>query len=443
VTAPTPGRLAALEILRAVRTGGLADRALERATQTMDARERAWTHELVFGILRMRARLDHLLTPHSRRPLAGIDPDILDILRIGAYQLLEMGGVPAYAAVSESVELVRTSAQPAATGFVNAVLQSLRRAPGASTFPALETEPVAHLATWGSHPGWLVERWIAQFGVAATARLVAANNERPELYLRVLGGDVEGARLLLEQHGVVTERVPLHARALRIVEGSVAAALNAAPVIVQDPAAGAVIDYAGPAPRRALDLAAAPGGKTLALAGDRPDADRLVVAADLSRSRLRRLRANVDRVGRPAPEGLGAIGVSLVAADGRHPPFRPAGLVLVDAPCSGTGTLRRHPDGRWRIGPADLAALSALQADLLDAAALCVEPGGLLIYATCSLEPEENELQVMSFLERTPGFAIEAGHGARTLLDAAGMLRVLPQEHGVDGAFAARLRRTS
>jgi 16S rRNA (cytosine967-C5)-methyltransferase len=141
--------------------------------------------------------------------------------------------------------------------------------------------------------------------------------------------------------------------------------------------------------------------------------------------------------------GAVAAGVVPVVADGRAPPFRPAPLVLLDAPCTGTGTFRRHPDGRWRVQPADLAALAALQAALLDAAAGVVQKGGLLVYATCSLEPEENEDQVDAFLKRHPMFELERGSNVTPeLIDERGMLRVLPHVHGFDGAFAARLRRS-
>lgn len=435
--APTPGRTAALEVLRAVRGGALADRSLDAAARRLDARDRAWTHELVYGTFRLRGRLDHHLAHHARRPLEVLDPDTLDILRLGAYQLLRMDGVPAYAAVSESVQLAKRFSRRSA-GFINAVLQSLRRAPAASTFPTFEEDPVAHLSTWGSHPRWIVERWVARYGPDAARLLTEADNTRPELYLRALGPDVSGVARALRGRGVETEPFPLLPRALRAVNGSAGAALDAAPVIVQDPAAGLVVSFAGDVPVRVLDLTAAPGGKTIGFACDAPDDERLVVAADASQRRLKRLRENVSRLG-PL-----AAGIAPVVADGRAPPFRPAALVLVDAPCTGTGTFRRHPDGRWRVQPGDIASLGALQEELLDAAATIVEPGGLLVYATCSLEPEENEEQVEAFLDRNTQFGIERGRSVdASTLDDRGMLRVLPHVHGVDGAFAARLRRHS
>jgi 16S rRNA (cytosine967-C5)-methyltransferase len=442
-SAPTPARTVALEALRGVRSGALAGSAFEAAAARLDPRDRAWSQELVFGTLRLRARLDHRLAPLSTRPLDRVDPDVLDILRLGAYQLTEMGGVPAYAATSQSVDLAKSIGSRSAAGFVNGVLQSLRRAGPASTFPAFEADPAAHLTTWGSHPGWLVQRWIARYGTDGALRLVEANNTRPELYLRALG-DVPRVVELLDAAGVRVESVAGAPHSLHVVEGSVQAALAAAPVIVQDPAAGLVATYVGaPADARIVDLAAAPGGKALALAAAQP-APRIVAGADLSRSRLVRMEENIVRLARRADSAAaGAVGI--VVADGRRPPFRPVDVVLLDAPCTGTGTLRRHPDGRWRVGPDDLAALASLQRMLLDAAVGAVAPGGLLAYSTCSLEPEENEEQVESFLERHREFEIERGQppagGTAGVVQTDGALRVLPHVHGWDGAYAVRLRR--
>jgi 16S rRNA (cytosine967-C5)-methyltransferase len=441
VAAPTPSRSAALDSLRAVRRGALASRAFEEAAAGLEARDRAWARELVFGTFRLRGRIDHRLRALSSRALDRLDPDILDILRLGAYQLTEMGSVPAYAAVSQSVELAKRAGGRGAGGFVNGVLQSLRRAGEPSTFPHFESDPVAHLVTWGSHPQWLVERWLHRFGADATRRLCEANNTRPELYLRALGDEVE-VRDRLKSAGVEVESVEHAPRSLRLIAGSIGAALDAASVVAQDPAAGLVVTFAAvEAGTFVVDMAAAPGGKALALAGaDAPPS--FVAASDLSASRLVRLQENVARLQRPAPAGLGDVRTGPVIADGRALPFRPVGAVLLDAPCTGTGTLRRHPDGRWRIGPADLAALVGLQRDLLDAAAATVEPGGLLVYSTCSLEREENEEQVESFLERRDDFELEpAARLGGGVLAEDGTLTVLPHEHGWDGAYAARLRR--
>jgi 16S rRNA (cytosine967-C5)-methyltransferase len=443
VAVPTPSRTAALAALRSVRRGVLVGPALDHAGARLDPRDRAWAQELVYGTLRMRGRIDHRLAACSSRPLDRVDPDILDILRLGGYQLTEMGGVPSYAAVSQSVELARSVAGGRTAGFVNGVLQSLRRTGDASTFPAFDDDPAGHLSTWGSHPRWLVERWLARLGAEDAGRLVEANNLAPHLYLRVLG-DVDAGQAALRAAGVTVEAVCAAPRSFRLLSGGLADALDAAPVIVQDPAAGWVADFVQPpAGARIVDIAAAPGGKAMALASaEPPGRPALVVAADLSEARLARLLANIARLGRPAPRGLGGMPVAALVADGLVPPFRDADVVLLDAPCTGTGTLRRHADGRWRLGPGDVGVLARLQSRLLAEASSRVRGDGLLIYATCSLEREENEDQVAAFLENHPDFELDPPAGVPASMLDDGMLRLLPHVHGWDGAFAARLRRT-
>ncbi|HET8654586.1 MAG TPA: 16S rRNA (cytosine(967)-C(5))-methyltransferase RsmB [Longimicrobiaceae bacterium] len=431
VTAP---RQVALTVVRAVREGDLLDRALARQSTALDTRGRAWVRELLYGVYRLRGRLDSRLAPRVHGGLDSLQPDVLDVLRLGAYQLLEMGGVPPYAAISQSVELARWAGVGRAAGLVNGVLNAVQRRRD-EPLPAA-TDLLSHLTTWGSHPAWLVERWLARFGPEETRALVEADNSRPGLCLRPVGVSTTEALERLRAAGIEAEAVSISPDSVRVISPApVDEILAAVPAVVQDPAAALVVRYAAP-PRGAvvLDLCAAPGGKALGLA----ERAGLVVAADLSAGRLRRLGENVDRL------GLGGR-VAPVVADARWPPFRPADVVLVDAPCTGTGTLRRHPDGRWRVQPEDLAALAALQREILDAAAPLVRPGGYLVYSTCSLEPEENATQVEDFLARHPGFEPAPEHGSVdvSVLDGRGFLRVLPQRHAVDGAFAARLRRSA
>lgn len=430
----TPARWAALDALRAVREGELLDRALARVLGRVTPRDRAWTQELVYGVVRLRGRLDYMLDRWVRRGIVSLDADVLDTLRLGAYQLVEMGSVPAYAAVSQSVEMAKAVAGKGAGGLVNGVLQTLRRRGGEVRFPDFRDDPAAHLTTHGSHPRWLVERWIRRYGADAARRLVEANNTRPDLYIRPVTIDVGEAGARLAAAGIEAQRVDFAPDALRLVPpATAAAALAVVPAVVQDPAAGLVVRYAElPDDARVLDLCAAPGGKAVELA----ERARYTVAADVSVRRLERVRENVDRVG--------GLRIGLVAADARWPPFTAADAVLLDVPCTGTGTLRRHPDGRWRLRPTDLAALVELQRSILDAAAPLVRRGGLLVYSTCSLEPEENEEQVEAFLRRHAEFGVAApspGTIVAGLLDAAGRLSVVPHEAGVDGAFAVRLRR--
>ncbi len=422
----TPARRLALAALRALRRGDLLDRAAAVALGDAAPRDRPWLHELLFGTVRLRGRLDWLLDRVVRRGVANVEADLLDVLRLGAYQLLEMGGVPAYAAISQSVELARESVGARAAGFVNGVLNALERGRGTFVFPAFEEDPVAHLATWGSHPRWLVERWIGRWGAEEARRLVELDNRRPETCLRLVGVDRASALARLADVGIQATPIEGLPHALRLEPAAdPRRALAAVPAIVQDPAAMRVAAHAAFAAEGPVaDLCAAPGGKAVALAAEAP---RLVVALDASPLRMQRVAENARRLG-----GAIAGRIAPVIADARAIPLAPTRAVLVDAPCTGTGTLRRHPDGKWRLAPADLASLVSLQREILDAAAERVAPGGVLVYATCSLEPEENERQVEAFLQRHEAF--------RAADDAP--LVVTPQGFGFDGAFAARLRRS-
>jgi 16S rRNA (cytosine967-C5)-methyltransferase len=420
--------------MRALRRGELLDSASRRELDGLDTRDRNWARELILGTVRLRGRIDHILAANARRPLESLDPDALDALRLGVYQLLEMDAVPAYAAVSESVELVKPAGR-AVAGLTNAVLQAVRRSGGRTDWPDPDGDAEAWLSTWGSHPRWLVERWTRQLGVAGTRQLVEVNNSRASLYLRPVGMDADIARARLEASGIASQAIGFGA--LRLERASdVRSALATVPAIVQDPAAGAVVRYVEP-PEGAViaDLCASPGGKTIGLAaGTGRASPRWVVAADASTGRIERLRENLAR--------LPALPVVVVCADARRPPFTGVDVALLDAPCTGTGTFRRHVDGRWRVRPEDVATLAAQQAEMLQAAAGTVRPGGLLVYATCSIEPEENEDQIDAFLYRNPDYTLEPPCGIdAAMLDSAGQLRLLPHVHGFDGAFAARLRR--
>ncbi len=433
MSSATKPRVAALEALRRVRRGELADRAFADVAEGLESREQAWARELVYGTIRLRGRLDFLLAGFVRAGLDTLEPDVLDVLRLGAYQLVEMGSVPPYAAVSQSVELARAAGVGRATGLVNGVLQAFNRGWRSARFPSFDEDPAACLTTWGSHSRWLVERWLERWGAEEVRRLVELDNTRPELYLTPIGLPTAEAIDRLSAAGIDAATVDGFPDSVRIgAEHGPGEVLAAVPGVIQDPAAASVVRFAAVAPgSRVVDLCAAPGGKTVGLAAGAG----YVAACDLSVGRMRRVRSNVERVGLRERVGL-------IVADGREPPFRPVDAVLLDAPCTGTGTLRRHVDGRWRLTMSDLEALVALQRELLAAAAGIVAPGGTLVYATCSLEPEENESQVEWFLANHPGFrrGAPAGHFDGTMLDGD-FLRILPQRHGVDGAFSARLER--
>ncbi len=425
----SPERLLAASILEQVESGRRLDVAWE-ASGAPSSPRRAWIRTLVYGSVRLRGRIDSVLARHCGCTVSDLDPEVRIALRMGAYQILEMDGVPDYAAVSQSVEQLKRTRRRAAAGLVNAVLRTVVASRyGTRTFPDPARDLAGYLETWGSHPGWMVRRWIRQFGEAGARRLVEANNTEPDIYLRPVGVDVAEAEQALNAAGL---------RATAANGGSVcrlrqgvdpAEALRVVPGVIQDPAAALVVDYASPDPGSFVaDLCAAPGGKAMALSAVAGS----VLAADRSAQRLARVAEARRRLNARA---------WLVVADARTPPLREAGTVLVDVPCSGTGTLRRHPDGRWRMGEDGIDVLAGVQERILEGAASVVPRGGLLVYATCALEPEENRGQVTRFLARHPDFRIEPGNVPDGFLDSKGCLAVLPQESGFDGAFAARLRR--
>ena len=432
----TDARIAAAETLADLRAGVLLDAAFDRRTGGLDARDRRWTQELVYGMLRCRASLDAMLGDRVRGGLVRLDPDLTDLLRLGAHQLFNMGSVPPYAAIAQTVELAKQRHGIGASKLANAVLRRLDRERD-DLHTEIPADPIAALALKYSHPRWLVARWVARFGAEETASLLDANNHQAPLTIRPFGVVREQLEAMLEASGVAVDDAPLVRDSL-VIGGGVGlrdlGAFQQGLFFVQDPAATLVTQYAAfPAGARVADLCAAPGGKAVELSRT---AD-LVMAADASFARLARLRETIAR--------LEIKNIRPLVSDARTGALAPLDAVLVDAPCTGTGTFRRHPDARWRLTPNDIAVLAATQRSILHAAAASVAPGGLLVYSTCSLETEENDAQVETFLATHTDFTLEPppeGTVPASVLDA-GRLRVLPQRHGADGSFAARMRRRS
>ena len=431
----TDTRVAAADTLADLRGGLLLDAAFDRRAAALDPRDRRWTQELVWGMLRRRGFIDHLLAPRVKGGIARLDSDLSDLLRLGTYQLFHMGSVPTYAAIAQTVELAKHRHGLGASKLVNAVLRRLDRERDELT-PALPSDPVEALAIELSHPRWLVARWVARWGAAETRALLESNNREGSLIVRPWGVVREQLEAMLETAGVQVSDVPLVSDSLQLSSGTLLTSLGAfqqGRCFVQDPAATLVTQYAAvPAGAKVADLCAAPGGKTVELARTAS----YVTSADSSEARLQRLQETIDR--------LELDHVTAVVCDARDAAsLGTFDAVLVDAPCTGTGTFRRHPDARWRLRVSDLAVMAAAQRTILRAAANAVLPGGLLIYSTCSLEPEENDAQVEAFLAEHAEWTLEPppeGAVPAAVLDA-GRLRVLPQRHGTDGSFAARLRR--
>jgi len=433
--AVTDARIAAAEICADLRTGEMLDPSFDRRTSKLDARDRRWVRELVYGTLRRRSKIDAYLDARVRGGTVRLDADLLDLLRLGASQLLFMASVPAYAAIAQTVEVAKRRHGMGASKLANAVLRRLDRERETLTIQT-PTDSIDALALEGSHPRWVVARWAARWGLAETAKLLEANNLEAPLVARPYHAVREQLEAMFESAGIHVSEAPL-ARDSIVLSSPVSSLTDLGPFRqglfhMQDPASTLVTQYACvPTGATAADFCAAPGGKSVELSRFAAN----VFSSDVSFARLQRIVENTKR--------LEIDTMFSYVADARFPAIRPIDFVLVDAPCTGTGTFRRHPDARWRLKISDLAVMASLQKSILRAAADTVKVGGLLVYSTCSLEPEENDQQIEQFLAEHPSWKLDPppdGVVPAQVLDK-GLLRVLPQRDGTDGAFAARLRR--
>lgn len=440
-----PARLAAYEILRAVgsRREDLPA-ALHRVRGRLaDERDRALAGEIAVGTLRVQAACDRLIAVFAGRPLEKLDPEIVDVLRLTIFQLLHLDRVPASAAVNDAVNLTKKAGKTSAAPLVNAVLRRVSRERGRLPLPprAADDRDAAldYLSTTLSHPRWLAARWLDRYGFEAAEGWCRFDNEPPALTLRAnrLKNDRDELAVRLREAGVRTRPTRFAPDGLVVEDGNplLTPLASGGLFTVQDESSQLVAVAAGASPgERVLDACAAPGGKTTAMAGMMEDRG-LIVAADV-RARRIRLLADTVRVS-------GADSVRVVQANAALPlPF--AGgfdCVLIDAPCSGLGTLRRDPDIKWRRSEDEFGTFAGLQLRILRAAAAVVRDGGRLVYSTCSSEPEENEAVVEQFLAETPAFTAAPVQipGPWALVNEAGHLRTYPFRDGLEAFFAARL----
>ncbi len=405
----TPARHAAYVVLRRVfEDDAYADRALRGAAAGLDERDRALARQLAYGAVQRRRTLDYVIERIGRRPVRRLDPPVLAALRLGAYQLAFLTGIPRYAAVNESVELVRRAGLERAVAFANAVLRRL--ADGArSLIESLPESTAADAAVRHSYPDWVAETWWRDLGADDARALMRAQNQPAETAVRLIRGEIEGSPDPDVPGAWVVDRVDEAA----LAEGRIWPQSRGSQL-----AGLAVGARAG---ERTLDLCAAPGGKATMLAGE-------VVAVEMNDARARELHGNARL--------LGADRVQVVHADGRELSAELTGFdrALVDAPCSGLGVLASRPDLRWRAEP-----LPQLQLQLLLAAAARVRPGGTVLYSVCTVNADECEAVVdASGLEPDPTLAVE--WPAFTHLTRPEFLQTLPHVHGTSGFFIARLR---
>lgn len=429
---PTPSRIAAFDILlRVERDRAFASELLHSARlDDLSPQDRGLVHEIVIGSLRWQSVLDEAIAEYSSQPLSKLDPEVLIALRIAAYQLLFLSRVPSNAAVNESVELVKRAKKRSAVPFANAVLRKLSKMP---PMPAAEEK---------SHPAWLVERWRNHYGDDATHAICAYNQQVPATTLRLPFDSQhrENIERELADAGIQLEPGALLRSARRVVSGDVTKTdvFARSGIWIQDEASQLVALLAGNG-QRVLDCCAAPGGKTAVLAERNPASQ--IVAVELHEARARLLRERVR-----------ATNVEVQTGDlNTFTAATPFDCVLADVPCSGTGTLARNPEIKWRLRPDDLIDLHQRQVALLQSALRQLAPGGRLVYSTCSLEPEEGESVVEEVLTRgmelsdardelqkiVPELALA---DTPTLLRGTYM-RTIPGIHQCDGFFAAVIIR--
>jgi 16S rRNA (cytosine967-C5)-methyltransferase len=435
----SPARLAAFTILQRVDEGAFASILLAAGAEKLSAVDRSLTHELVLGVLRWQLWLDRLMEQYSTRKSGSLDLPIRLILRLGLYQLRFLSRVPASAVVNESVELVKLARLRSATGLVNAVLRNATRNPNVDPASAID-DPIERLAIATSHPAWLIERWTNCFGAEQAEAFARSNNEPAVVAFRVVKTRASENDVVkrLREAGADLTPSKIAAGAWRITGTTKLLTKLAAQgeIYIQDEASQLVAQFADvKAGETMLDLCAAPGSKTTQIAGNADDA-ALVIACDLHSYRLRALRSSAKL------QDLHSI--RLITLDGLQPlPFMSNvfNCVLVDAPCSGTGTLRHNPEIRWRISSADIFDLSRRQIQLLLNTAATIKPGGRLVYSTCAVEREENEDVRELFLEKRNDFVPIKIDSPEHLITEQNTVRTWPHRDGTDGFFIAAFER--
>ena len=424
----------------------------------IDGRERRLVNGLVYGVIRWQKQLDWVLNQFIN-PRFQLDVRHRNILRLGAFQLLHLDGIPAHAAIFETVQLAaphqrKSSRGRKTTGFINAVLRSVQREGATVAYPSLDTNPTKHIASSLSYPTWLVKQWLQTRGISWTLAFCRASNQIAPLAFRVntlltqreevcQSLETEGLSAILSK--IAPDGIALENRTTTTFDAAgeltLKDILNRNDIYVQDESGMLVAHLLSPEKAEFIvDLCAAPGGKTTHLAHLMRNTGK-IVAVDVSAEKVALLQKNCRRVN---VHNVETQVMDVTKADLGF--IKTADAVLIDAPCSGFGTLRRHPDIRWNKTLEQIRALSEIQYNLLKNAAAHIKPGGILVYSTCSIEPMENEKVVQRFLANFPMYTIE--NAQRFLPDVPpsaitpqGFVQTFPHEHGVDGAFAARLRQ--
>lgn len=445
----SPARRLAIDVLRRIEAENAfatlaLDHALER--RPLSPEDRALATELTYGCVRWRRKLDFALAAHSHRPLDRLDLSILRILRLGAYQLLFLDRVPPYAAVDEGTEMAAQLRGRRVAAFVNGVLRGLSSTRDRIEWPDPGADPVRALGILHSYPDWMVEWWLKLFGRERAEAFMQASNRPAPIWVRTNTARIapEALRDLLAASGLRVEpapQVPGAARVEQLSEVRAMAAHEAGLFHIQEAAAQAVCHLLEVRPgQKVLDACAAPGGKTATLAELMQDQGE-ILAADVHPARLALVRKLMER--------LGVTCVRTQVADLSQPASEDLGrfeAILLDAPCSALGVLRRHPEGKWRTAPDDVQRLARIQRELLDRLCTMLQPGGRMVYSVCTFTDEEGPEQIRAFLADHPEMELDDPRQGKkapwhALLDPTGALRTWPDVHDMDAFYAVRLRR--
>lgn len=417
----SPSRIAAFEILSKIETEkSFSSVLLPYYEGNLEPKDRALCHELTLGTLRKQIYLDRIIEKLTNGKK--IDSAVKIILRIGLYQLNFLDKIPAHAAINDAVNLVQKAKKMSAKGFVNAVLRRFTR----EKIELVYADEIEKLLVETSHPRWLVEKWIDQFGFEETAKLAEANNETPKLSFRFTAKTTEAIKNSLEKENIENQKTYLR----ELAENGKIYFQDEGSQIVAD-----VVDLKEN--EKFLDLCAAPGSKVTQIANRKSKTANLIIAGDLHFQRVKVLQENCRQ------QGVEFVNVVQYDAE-KVLPFGDESfdVILLDAPCSGTGTIRHNPEIRYFLQEKDFAELSAKQLKILKNASKLIKRGGRIVYSTCSLEKEENEVVCESFLQENEGFKLIKPNLSEDFLTTEDFARTFPQKHKMDGFFIAVFEKT-
>ncbi len=435
----------AVKVLNRIdRTDSYLDKVLdfELRYSELSRLDKSFLTELVNGTVRWKLRIDYVISQFYRGDYAKLDVNIKNAIRIAMYQIMFLERVPQSAAVNEAVEFVKKLRGQFLANLVNAILRTSIRKLDSVEYPSIEDDPIKALSIVHSFPIWLVRRFVNRFGVYETEQLLTSLNERPRLSVRVNPKKISVAELAssFENKGLKVTKgrfIPNFFCVEGLSRIGELESFRSGQFTVQDESAGLVSRLLDPKPaERILDMCAAPGGKTthiLELTGGEAD----LTAVEKYENRARLIRDAVDRMGYSQ--------IKIVVADaGMYSDAVLFDKILIDAPCTGFGVMKKKPDSKWKREPEDIELLNQIQTNIMENAVKLLKPNGVIVYSTCTIEPAENQEIVQAFLTRHPEFTLEPANGFvdRSLVSKEGYIETLPHRNDMDGSFAARLRKT-